>query len=121
VLTEIGSITLLLASVLLFLLLLFGTLRQMSLSYVLALIGDRGREVIDDMYGEPGEGATDEAGLELDDATESGRVVHRGAPRVVVAVDFRGLVELATAANARIDIRVGVGDGVPDGAVLATV
>jgi uncharacterized membrane protein len=121
VLTEIGSIALLLASVLLFLLLLFGTLRQMSLSYVLALIGDRGREVIDDMYGEPGEGATDETGLELDGATESGRVVHRGAPRVVVAVDFRRLVELAMAANARIDIRVGVGDGVPDGAVLATV
>ena len=50
---------------------------------------------------------------------ESGRVVHRGAPKVVVAVDFKSLVELATEAEARIDIDVGVGDTVPDGAVIA--
>ena len=70
--TEIASLALLLASVLLFLLLLYGTLRQMNLSYVLALIGNRGREVIDDMYGEPGEASAVEAGLELDAPVESG-------------------------------------------------
>ena len=53
-LTELTSIALLLASVLVFLLLLYGTLRQMNLSYVLVLVGDRGREVIDDLYGAPG-------------------------------------------------------------------
>ena len=47
-------LALLLASVLVFLLLLYGTLRQMNLSYVLVLVGDRGREVIDGIYGEPG-------------------------------------------------------------------
>ena len=60
-----------------------------------------------------------ESGKELEGATESGRVVHRGAPKVVLAVDFRSLVELATEAEARIDIAVGVGDTVPDGAVIA--
>jgi uncharacterized membrane protein len=121
VLTELASLLLLLASVLLFLLLLFGTLRQMSLSYVLALIGDRGREVIDQMYDEPGSTDASATGLELDGATESSRVVHRGPPRVVVAIDFKRLVRLATDAEARIDVAVGVGDSVPDGTVVATV
>ena len=49
------SLALLLASVLFFLLLLYNTLRQMNLSYVLALIGDHGRDVIDEFYGAPGE------------------------------------------------------------------
>ena len=119
--TEMASLLLLLASVLLFLLLLFGTLRQMSLSYVLALIGSRGRAVIDEMYGEPAAESTAGSGLELEGAAESGRVVHRGAPKVVVAVDFGRLVDLATAADARIDIQVGVGDTVPDGAVIASI
>ena len=52
---------------------------------------------------------------------ESGRVVHRGAPKVVVALDFRRLVDLATAGEARVDIDVGVGDTVPDGAVMARI
>ena len=93
----------------------------MYLSYVLALVGDRGREVIDDMYGEPGGERREDEGLELEGAAESGRVVHRGAPKVVVALDFRRLVELATEAEARVDIAVGVGDTVPDGAVMARI
>jgi len=119
--TELASLLLLLASVLLFLLLLFGTLRQMSLSYVLALIGSRGRQVIDEMYGEPAQETASGDALELDGAAESGRLVHRGAPKVVVAVDFSRLVALATSAEARIDIAVGVGDTVPDGALIATI
>jgi len=119
--TEMASLLLLLASVLLFLLLLFGTLRQMSLSYVLALIGNRGREVIDEMYGDPRQETASGIGLELEGAAESGRVVHRGAPKVVVAVDFSRLVGLATSAEARIDIEVGVGDTVPDGALIASI
>ena len=118
VLTELASVGLLLASVLVFLLLLYGTLRQMNLSYVLVLVGNRGREVIDELYGAPGDDATPDLGKELDEA-ESGRVVHRGAPKVVLAVDFKGLVELATRADARIDLMVAVGDAVPDGAVIA--
>jgi len=121
VLTELTSIGLLLASVFVFLLLLYGTLRQMNLSYVLVLVGGRGREVIDDLYGVPGAGAPVDPGKELDGASESGRIVHRGAPKVVLAVDFKSLVELATNADARIDIEVGVGDTVPDGAVIARV
>ena len=119
--TEVASLALLLASVLLFLLLLYGTLRQMNLSYVLALIGNRGREVIDDLYGEPGRKAIVEGGRELERAAESGRVVHHGAPKVVVAIDFKRLVTLATGADARIEISVGVGDTLPDGAVIARV
>jgi uncharacterized membrane protein len=121
VLTELASVGLLLASVLVFLLLLYGTLRQMNLSYVLVLVGNRGREVIDELYGAPGAVATPDLGKELDEAAESGRLVHRGAPKVVLAVDFKGLVELATGADARIDLMVGVGDAVPDGAVIARI
>ena len=40
---------------------------------------------------------------------------------MVVAIDFSRLVELATAAEARVDIAVGVGDSIPDGGVLATI
>jgi len=121
VLTELASIGLLLASVFFFLLLLYGTLRQMNLSYVLVLVGTRGRAVIDDLYGMPGEAGTEDLGMELEAATESGRIVYRGAPKVVCAVDFRALVELATAAEARIDVAVGVGDTLPDGAVIAGI
>jgi uncharacterized membrane protein len=121
VLTELASVGLLLASVFVFLLLLYGTLRQMNLSYVLVLVGNRGREVIDDLYGLPGETGAVDPGKELDGATESGRLVHRGSPKVVLAVDFKALVELATEAEARIDISVGVGDTVPDGAVVARI
>ena len=45
--TVLFALLLLLASVFLFLLLLCSTLRQMNLSYVLSLIGDLGREVIE--------------------------------------------------------------------------
>ena len=123
VLTEAFSLALLLASVLLFLLLLYGTLRQMNPSYVLALIGRRGREVIDDLYGDPGRTAATDTGRELAGATESGRFVHLGEPLVVVAVDFRRLVGLATGAEAAIDIEVGVGvgDTLLNGGVVARV
>ncbi len=114
------SLVLLLASVFLFLLLLYNTLRQMNLSYVLSLIGDRGREVIEASYGPPGERPA-AAGLDLDGAHESGRFVHEDAPRVVAAVDFRRLVELATEAEAAVAIEVGVGDSVATGTVIARV
>jgi uncharacterized membrane protein len=122
VLTEVFSLALLLASVLLFLLLLYGTLRQMNLSYVLALIGRRGREVIDDLYGDPGSSPAVDPGRDLDGASaESGRFVHVGEPLVVVAVDFRRLVDLATQAEAAIVIEAGVGDTLLNGSVVARV
>jgi uncharacterized membrane protein len=121
ILTELGSIGLLLLSVLFFLLLLYGALRQMNLSFVLDLVGSRGREVIDDLYGDPGDETDADEGLELEDARVTGRLVHDGAPKVVVAVDFERLVGLATASEARVDIAVGVGDSVQHGAVIATV
>ena len=121
-LTVLFALLLVLASVFLFLLLLYSTLRQMNLSYVLALVGDRGREVIDTFYGTPDEQGSRPDGRDLGgDVAESGRVVHDGAPRIVAAVDFGRLVELATEAEATILIDVGVGDSVPSGAVLARV
>lgn len=120
--TVLIALLLVLASVFLFLLLLYSTLRQMNLSYVLALVGDRGREVIDTFYGPPDEHDSRPEGRDLDgDVSESGRVIHDGAPRIVAAVDFRRLVELATDAGSTIIIDVGVGDSVPSGAVLARV
>jgi uncharacterized membrane protein len=75
--TVLFALLLLLASVFLFLLLLYSTLRQMNLSYVLSLIGDRGREVIDAFYGAPGEQPAPPEGRDLDGpAIESGRLVH---------------------------------------------
>lgn len=123
---ELGStvaftLMLLLASVLLFLLLLYSTLRQMNLSYVLSLIGDRGREVIDAFYRAPGEQQVPE-GRDPDGVPlESGRFVYDGPPLVIAAVDFGRLVELATRAEATIMIHVGVGDSIPSGAVVARV
>ena len=62
-----------------------------------------------------------ETGRELEGATESGRYVHLGEPLVVVAVDFHRLVDLATRAEAAIDIEVGVGDTLLNGGVVARV
>ncbi len=124
---ELGStvyfaLLLLLASVLLFLLLLYSTLRQMNLSYVLSLIGDRGRDVIEVFYGPPGSQPAPPEGLDLDGpAAESGRYVYEGRPLVLAAVDFERLVELATRAEATIVIEVGVGDSIPSGDVIARV
>jgi len=120
--TVLFALLLLLASVFLFLLLLYSTLRQMNLSYVLSLIGDRGREVIEAFYGPPGSQAARPEGRELDGpAEESWRFVHEGAPLVVAAVDFGRLVELATHAEATIVVEVGVGDSIPSGTVIARV
>ena len=116
------SLMLLLASVLLFLLLLYSTLRQMNLSYVLSLIGDRGRDVIQAFYGLPGEQAAPPEGRDLDGpVSESGRYVYEGPPLVLAAVDFARLVKLATEAEATIVIEVGVGDSIPSGDVIARV
>ena len=124
---ELGStvyfaLLLLLASVFLFLLLLYSTLRQMNLSYVLSLIGDRGREVIEAFYALPDEQPEPREGRELDGAaTESGRYVYSGPPLVLAAIDFDRLVALATRAEATIVIEVGVGDSIPSGDVIARV
>ncbi|MCY7303790.1 MAG: DUF2254 domain-containing protein [Thermoleophilia bacterium] len=120
--TVFFALLLLLASVVLFLLLLYSTSRQMNLSYVLSLIGDRGRDVIKAFYGPPGSQPAPPEGLDLDgSAVESGRYVYEGPPLVLAAVDFGRLVKLATQAEATIAIEVGVGDSIPSGDVIARV
>lgn len=120
--TVFFALLLVLASVFVFLLLLYSTLRQMNLSYVLSLIGDRGRGVVEAFYGEPGLPGQSTEGRDLDGpAAESGRYVHDGPPLVLAAVDFGRLVKLATRAEATIVIEVGVGDSIPSGVVIARV
>jgi uncharacterized membrane protein len=102
-------------------------LNDLQISSVLKTIGDRGREVIREMFqrldeasaekGEGGQAAVD-AGY-LGPATQT--VTYAGEPRAIAELDISRLVAAARAADAVIVMSHAVGDTVFDGAVLLTV
>lgn len=103
---------------------------RLQISNVLYMVGDRGREVIDDIYRAPIEGSAvrsltsigeggfvDEAHLPA--VTKS--LPYAGGPAAIVSIDLRDLVRLALDADAVIQVEYGVGDTLPDGASVLAV
>ena len=95
---------------------------MLQISNVLAYVGDRGREIIADMY-PPLEDAT--GVLRPPEPKPAGPWVqvltYKGPPQVVAALDVPGLVAAARSAGGLVVVRFAVGSTVMEGDVLARV
>jgi uncharacterized membrane protein len=109
-LTVVG---LLLASVAMFVGLI-NRVALLQISRTLAFTGDQGRKVIDALYPQRSTDATDIAPRRPARALVTQVVTHRGSPLSVARVDVATLVELASAADAVIEVMVAVGDTVEE-------
>ena len=98
---------------------LINSIAKLQISRTLAFTGDEGRRVIDAIYPAWSSGAP------LQPAAPAGTpgqvVVRHGPPAAVTAVDVRRLVELASAADAVVEILVAAGDTVTESTPLARV
>lgn len=115
------AIVLLLASVVLFVLLI-ERLAMLQISRVLAYAGDQGRRVIERDYAPLG-GARPEEGEAAADAlpAESQVLLHHGGPAVLQAVDVGGLVALAAEEGVVVALAAAIGDTIADGTPLLRV
>src|SRR5512143_1702529 len=115
------AIALLLASVVLFVMLV-ERLVMLQISHVLAYAGDQGRTVIERDYVPLSEGRSGKAGGAMDDLPPERQVVHhRGGPSVVQAIDVPRLVALGRREGAVVVMQWAVGDTVVDGMPLLRV
>jgi uncharacterized membrane protein len=122
------SVVWLLASALLFIMLV-GQINHLTISNVLHMIGDRGREVIEKMYPPLEPGATalgpDTAAsdstrdVELPPVTQV--LCYNGGPAVILELRTRLLLEEARLAGAIIESTYAVGDVVTDGSAVLHV
>ena len=117
---------LLLLSMLLFSALMKG-LTDLQITYVLHVIGDRGREVIREVFQRLDENAKNQSkpGRETRDVSELGPVVQAlryfAAPRTIKSFDIDDLVRQAQQAGAVIVMACGVGDTVVENTLLLQV
>jgi len=82
----------------------------LQINRMLLFIGARGRKAIDDLYGT--DDSTDVNVVAEEYRAEKGTqtVTHKGAPQVVQAVDMAALLDLATQADAVIEVAAAVGN-----------
>jgi uncharacterized membrane protein len=117
-------VIMLVASMLMFSLLV-QRLSDLQITNVLQLIGDRGREVIREMFVAAGEAAvageieTRTAAEELGPVTQT--LTYAGDPRAIVALNIDALVGQARHADGVIVMTCAVGDTLVDGALLLEV
>ncbi len=95
---------------------------MLQISEVLAYIGDRGREIIAQIYAPlPAEGGSVPAQEPKPAGPWIQEYRHSGPPRVVAAFDIPALVENARAASGVVVLRFAVGSTIMEGDVLARV
>ena len=84
----------------------------LQVSQMLAFTGEQGRRVIAALYSEPGSDAAEDGHIRPPAAAITQELRHRGRPRTVQAIDTAALLKLASAADARVDVAVAIGDTV---------
>ena len=82
---------------------------RLQVNKMLAFTAEQGRRVIVAHYSEPRSGAAED-GHVPPTALPAQELRHRGRPRTVQAIDTAALLKLASAANARVDVAVAIGD-----------
>jgi len=92
---------------------------MLQVSHVLKMVGDRGRRVIDEMYGEPFN--TAEAFTAPTFSTVTQLVRHSGPPLVIMTMDLKRLAQLAQQAGGLVQLYYAVGDTVAYDAVLMSL
>jgi uncharacterized membrane protein len=113
-------IALLMASVGMFIALIH-RIGLLQVNRILIFTGDQGRKAIQTLY-EPAHSAPGaEPAGRLRGLRKPQVLAHRGQPRTLQAIDTRGLVEMAKAANAVIEIEAAIGDTLMDGMPLLMV
>jgi len=119
------------AAMLMLSILLFSRLVQrlsdLQIANVLHMIGDKGREVIRDMFQAADTRPNGRANVKIEPAEEACRgpitqtLRHAGGPRTIARLDVAALVNLAREAEAVIVMESAVGDTLVDGAPLLRV
>ena len=107
--------------------LLVQRLGALQVSGVIAFIGRRGRQVIEEMY--PAVETESEAKASIEDrsnssaqaATPSQVILHAGAPMAITEYDVQALVELAKRSEGMIVMPLAVGDSVVEGDAILKV
>lgn len=93
---------------------------MLQINRMLTFTGDRGREIIADLY-PPIEIPADLTWDEISRTPCTQTVLHHGRPRIVQAVNLLELVRLANHADAVIEVVVAVGDSVLDSTPILRV
>jgi uncharacterized membrane protein len=86
---------------------------MLQVTRMLIFTGDQGREIIEQLY-PPIESPATPGSTETFKAPGVQSLLHHGHPRIVQAVDFPGLVEIASRAECTIELVASVGDAVLD-------
>jgi uncharacterized membrane protein len=115
------ALVLLLLSMLAFLRLISRTTQGLRVASVLEELGRDARKAIDQVYTEPAGPQAEQAAPVVEGGRSSQTVAYEGAPGVLQSIDMRGLVELARAADARIELRVPIGTFIVSGTSLFDV
>src|SRR5437899_4807536 len=87
----------------------------LKISRILIFTGDQGRKAIRTLYQTTRSAPGAEPAGRLRGLPKPQVLLHRGPPRTLQGIDSRGLVELAKAADAVIEIEAAIGDTLMDG------
>jgi len=93
---------------------------RLQVTRMLIFTGDQGRQITENLY-PPLETPASSGSPHLAPATCLMTILHRGHPRVVQAVDIRGMTEIAIKNDCIVDLLVSVGDAVLDSTPLLRV
>src|SRR5215831_2433507 len=110
-------IALLLASVGMFIALI-QRVSLLQINRMLLFIAQQGRNVIENLYGEPGPSSGRSPVFRNVKALPTQMLLHRGRPQSLQAIDLKALVQLAQQNDARIEVVIAVGDTVLEGMPL---
>lgn len=121
--TSLAAVTLLFVSLIAFGILM-RRLGDLQITSTLRYIGDQGRDVIRNVFGDGGRSGARRlaaAALPVPQAPATQVLRHAGAPRYVQRFDLHALVALARQSGGTIVLRVAVGDMLLDGATMLRV
>lgn len=93
---------------------------MLQVTRMLIFTGDQGRAVIEELY-PPIEAPTTLSSAEICNAVGVQSLLHHGHPRIVQAVNFPALVEIAIQADCAIELVASVGDAVLDSTPILLV
>jgi len=119
------AIILVLAGLLGSMALFLGLIQRLSLlqvSNILNEIGNRARQVIDEVYPHPYENEDGPSPHRDEDLPEASQTIHyHGGPAILQTIHFEALLRLAVRLKAVIEVEYAIGDTVADNAALLTV
>jgi uncharacterized membrane protein len=93
---------------------------MLQINRMLIFIGNRGREIIENLY-PPIETAANSSLADISQGPCLQTIIHRGKPQIVQSVDIQALTKLASRAECVIEMLAAVGDAVFDSTAILRV